>query len=1052
MADIDSLDIKIQAGANNAIKSLDKLIGKLNEVQGKLKFDNNGVQNIATSVNGAMKNVGSGMDQSMKKAEKSANDSAKKISKTFQDISNQVKDIGVNFTVHGASKASIQSRIDNLKNEQQRALEKIQVAEVGGKKGSKGWEDAIRNYTIASNKIASLEKQLEAMRFPTQIKTELVQVVDSAKKADEAVEKLNQDLDKRPPVLLNPKRTLEMQKTLAEQTAGPKANQFKIAPITANLEKAGNSIKNINKIFSTLKVTNAQKGLEKLDKAIAQTEKSYKKLVEQMKISASHNPNYTSTAAYDKQQAKLEGLRNEYARLMSMQEALSRVGSAEKMVGGFSKASKILSGIGGLIGSATRKLTGFIAKAVKAHNPFNTLSKTFDKLSKKITRITKMFSLMVTRMAIRKVIENVGTGFKGLALYSAEFDRSISAIINAFKTLGYSISAAVGPLINQFAPALETIAELCMKAVNYVNQLISALTGKGTWIRAKKQVGSFAESLNGVGKAAKGALRPLDELNNLSSNSGGGGGADDLIPEDMFETVDVDSPIKDLASKIKDAWAKADFSDIGSMIGKKLGDSLDKINWPNIQEKAKKIATSITSFIGGFVGTDDLGNKIGQSLAGALNTALAFTKNFVQTMPWGEIGTFIADAFSGFIETLNAESIGETLSGFVDGVITSLTRFFQDADWETLGQKIGDFIGAIDWGKIVWDFTKLVGAFVTALGKAFAGWAETDPLSAGIAALLGVAIVGVKIVPILLRTVPVLTGLGQALALVAGGAGTLHEALTLVFGAVSTTFAGIVAIVGGAVLAVANFVSMLKNGFSWVKEIFMVLGIAIAAVGAVILGVVTGPIAALVAGIVAAVATAVIVIKEHWNEIVSFFKRAWAKFKELATKAVKGLANLIIGIINARISSMVNMVNGIIDLLNKIQIDVPDWVPGLGGKHLGFNITKLVAPQIPTFAQGGFVENTNRYSLFAAGERGIPELLGTVGGKTAVAGGAEITGIADAIYSTSSEEMALLRQQNQLLQGILEKEFGISTSDIGKAARSYGRDFYNRTGNNAFIY
>ena len=79
-------------------------------------------------------------------------------------------------------------------------------------------------------------------------------------------------------------------------------------------------------------------------------------------------------------------------------------------------------------------------------------------------------------------------------------------------------------------------------------------------------------------------------------------------------------------------------------------------------------------------------------------------------------------------------------------------------------------------------------------------------------------------------------------------------------------------------------------------------------------------------------------------------------------------------------------------------------------------------------------------------------MLGTVGGKTAVAGGAEITGIREAIYQTASEEMVLLRQQNQLLQGILEKEFGITASDIGKAARSYGRDYYNRTGNNAYVF
>lgn len=105
--------------------------------------------------------------------------------------------------------------------------------------------------------------------------------------------------------------------------------------------------------------------------------------------------------------------------------------------------------------------------------------------------------------------------------------------------------------------------------------------------------------------------------------------------------------------------------------------------------------------------------------------------------------------------------------------------------------------------------------------------------------------------------------------------------------------------------------------------------------------------------------------------------------------------------------------------------------------------------KIPTFAAGGF---PSQYSMFMAGENGRAEMLGTVGGKTAVAGGQEITGIRDAVYSTSQQEIELLRQQNQLLQGILEKEFGITSEQIGKSARNYAKDYFNRTGREAYIF
>ena len=60
--------------------------------------------------------------------------------------------------------------------------------------------------------------------------------------------------------------------------------------------------------------------------------------------------------------------------------------------------------------------------------------------------------------------------------------------------------------------------------------------------------------------------------------------------------------------------------------------------------------------------------------------------------------------------------------------------------------------------------------------------------------------------------------------------------------------------VGGAILSVVNFVKMLKDGFSWLNEILMVIGVALTTVGAILLGVATLP--AVIAGaVVAAVAT-----------------------------------------------------------------------------------------------------------------------------------------------------------------------------------------------------
>lgn len=144
------------------------------------------------------------------------------------------------------------------------------------------------------------------------------------------------------------------------------------------------------------------------------------------------------------------------------------------------------------------------------------------------------------------------------------------------------------------------------------------------------------------------------------------------------------------------------------------------------------------------------------------------------------------------------------------------------------------------------------------------------------------------------------------------------------------------------------------------------------------------------------------------------------------------------------------IIQNIADAISKLFNDAASKSSALGG-GLGGAIGGIVGNNskvaIPQFATGGFPQ---QYSLFMAGENGIPEIAGTVGGKTAVAGGAEITGIRQEIRATANEEMALLRQQNALLQAILEKEFGISQDALFSSVRNSANDYHRRTGNFAF--
>lgn len=190
-----------------------------------------------------------------------------------------------------------------------------------------------------------------------------------------------------------------------------------------------------------------------------------------------------------------------------------------------------------------------------------------------------------------------------------------------------------------------------------------------------------------------------------------------------------------------------------------------------------------------------------------------------------------------------------------------------------------------------------------------------------------------------------------------------------------------------------------------------------------------------------------------WKKILEQFGLAkWNKLLEniptAFRTAFKTAANVVIAPLNLVISGIETMINNAIDLINGLM-SAARLIPKIGDA-VPNNIQHISVGRIPTFEKGGYVPS--RYTMFMAGENGVPEIAGTVGGKTAVAGGAEITGIKDAIYKASQEEMALLRQQNQLLQGILEKEFGITTDQIGIAARQYGQEQFNQKHKNVYVF
>lgn len=363
--------------------------------------------------------------------------------------------------------------------------------------------------------------------------------------------------------------------------------------------------------------------------------------------------------------------------------------------------SEKVSGLASRLKSAGSAFKNFITHGKKGGSMLSTFGSRLKGIALSMfvfNWITKGWNAMIS--AIRD-------GTKNVAKYSTDVNAKMSQLSGAIATLKNAFATLAAPIISVVAPAITQFINMLTSAINKINQFISALTGKGTWIKATKQVKNYASGVDSAAKAAKklnGQLQSFDELNNLSSNSdsGGGSGSGGSVG-DMFSTEKIDPKIASLADKIKEVLATDDWSVIGEMIGKKVNSALKNINWDNIQSGAKHLASGIATLLNGFIKETDW-QLVGGTIAEGINTAVKAAQTFVHKFDWKSFGKSIGDTLTGFINKFDWNAAGDMLGTFVTGLFDTLNGIFYNTDWKKLGNGIIDGIGSffkgIKWSRI----------------------------------------------------------------------------------------------------------------------------------------------------------------------------------------------------------------------------------------------------------------------------------------------------------------------------------------------------------------
>lgn len=477
---------------------------------------------------------------------------------------------------------------------------------------------------------------------------------------------------------------------------------------------------------------------------------------------------------------------------------------------------------------------------------------------------------------------------------------SVRVLKQEFQAWGSIIGSVI---INALKPFVQALNKVMLKVISFTRTVADALgaifgwtieiSGRGATADGMEDIadgvgdiGDNADSSNKKAQKLKKTLLSIDEIHALDDNSdsgsgggsgsggSGGGGAGSGVDSSLKKT---DGLLEKYKSSIKDLYS------LGKYIGDALANAMESINWKKIYQKADNFGKGLADFLNGLI-SPRLFYDLGATIAGSLNTALHFLNSFGTTFDWTNFGLSIANGINGFFENFDFALLAKTINAWVQGIYTALITEAKNLSRKDILKGITDFLSNLDIktveiivGTLL--IKKIISLKLGSAALAFIGKSLSKAIAQAIASKIGFELVeGAGIGTAIMQAFKTIfaslsTNLGLLIEGLFSGL-SLGDAITAAFGTgaadLLATIGSAFSAIAGTILSIVNFVKMLKDGFSWINEILMVIGVALATVGAILAGVAALP-AVIVGAIVAAVATIVVVVKDNWNTICELF-------------------------------------------------------------------------------------------------------------------------------------------------------------------------------------
>lgn len=509
--------------------------------------------------------------------------------------------------------------------------------------------------------------------------------------------------------------------------------------------------------------------------------------------------------------------------------------------------------------------------------------------------------------------------------------RTLESPANQLRVFKAQLEMTARSIGNIFIPILMKLLPIAIAIVNAIRKLADAIaklfgfelsdidtSGVKNLASGAEDTAAGLDDATSAAKELKKSVMGFDELNilngNTASGSGsagvsGGSGFDFELPEYNFIDGEVSRQVDEVTQKLKNAlpWVLAIGAGFAAWkLGPKLGLDMQK--------------------------------TIG--LAVGIFGALTLVQNILDSI------------VNGVTE--------ENMTGMIFGMTLAVTGLYV---------ALGPVAGGIT--AIVSGLAVLAVAFIDAEKNGWNFQNQMLAIAGILAAGVGIGILTGSFIPALIGMIAALilsvtTATGHGEELISGVKETLKGFIDffagIFTGDTERTAAGIAGIFGGLKVAIGSVIDGIRdflNGLlDWIDQ----------KTNGKLKPIITGIkaiVTAVFGNIKQTIGNVIDEIKTIFSGLIKFisgvfsgdFDKAWEGIKDI----FKGIWNTMIDLLNGAINIIIKGLNWLIKQMNKISFNVPSWVPFVGGKSIGVNISYISENVLPRLAKGAVIPANDEF-------------------------------------------------------------------------------------------